>query len=192
MSFERTIKLPLERIGVLVGKGGSVKGEIEERCGIALHVDSKTGEVTISTKGDVAESNPFKAVDVVTAIARGFSPERAFKLFDDDVTLGVIDLRDYVGKSRTSLERVKGRVIGLRGKARRVIEELTGAYLSIYGRTVAIMGTVEEVKLASDAVGMLASGSEHRSVYKMLEKARAKARRDRLQLWESPYEFGHE
>jgi len=72
----------------------------------------------------------------------------------------------------------------LRGKARRVIEELTGAYLSVYGHTVAIIGDIEQVKLAEEAVHMLASGSAHSTVYSMLQRARTQKKLERLKLWE--------
>ena len=74
MSFEQTVRLSLDRVGALVGKKGSVKNEIENNCGVSLSIESDTGEVTIKSKGDPAETKPFKAVDVVSAIARGFSP----------------------------------------------------------------------------------------------------------------------
>jgi ribosomal RNA assembly protein len=185
LSFQRSIRLSLERIGVLVGKNGAVKSEIERRCDVLLSIDSKTGEVKIDSKGDITQSQPFKAIDIVTAIGRGFSPQRAFKLLNEEMVLHVIDLRDYVGKSQNSLERIKGRIIGLGGKSRRFIEELTDAYISVFGHTVSIIGRMDEARLALDAIDMLASGSTHKTVYNMLQRARTKAKMDRLKLWES-------
>ncbi|MBS7621647.1 hypothetical protein KEJ32_06015, partial [Candidatus Bathyarchaeota archaeon] len=63
---------------------------------------------------------------VVTAIGRGFSPEHAFKLIqDEEAVLDIIDLRIIFGKSESDIRRVKGRIIGMDGKTRRLIEELT-------------------------------------------------------------------
>lgn len=184
MSFERVIKLPLDRIGVLIGKGGKVKAEIEKKCGVKIEVDSKTGEVLIKSTGNLTESLPLKAVDIVTAIARGFSPMRAFRLLDENTVLNIIDLKNYAGKSKSNLQRIKGRIIGLNGKARRIIEELTESSISVYGHMVAIIGDVDQVKTATDAVIMLATGSPHKVVYNMLQKIRTKAKMDRLKLWE--------
>ena len=184
MSFEQTVRVSLDRVGVLVGKNGSVKNEIENSCGVSLAIESSTGEVTITSKGDPAETKPFKAVDVVNAIGRGFSPERAFRLFDEDAVLNVMDLRLYAGKSESAMTRIKGRIIGLGGKSRKLIEQLSGTYISVYGHSVGILGTVSEVKLATDAIDRLASGSTHRTVFQMLERTRTKAKLGRMMLWE--------
>ena len=50
------------------------------------------------------------------------------------------------------------------------VENLTGAYISVYGKTVGIIGEVNDVYLAHQAVSMLLQGSMHRTVYKFLEK----------------------
>lgn len=184
MSFEQLVRVPLDRVGAVVGKRGSVKGLIEEKCNVKLKIDGATGEVHVTSSGAVEETDAFKAVNMVTAIARGFSPQRAFRLMDDEVILDVVDLRAYAGKSDKGLTRVKGRIIGLNGKARRIVEQLSGADISVYGHVVAVLGRLEEVRLASDAVVKLASGRSHGPVYKTLEKARTKAKADRLKLWE--------
>ena len=47
MSFQHIVKIPKERIGVLIGKGGKVKQQIEERCGVKIEIDSETGDTMI-------------------------------------------------------------------------------------------------------------------------------------------------
>ena len=99
-----------------------------------------------------------------------------------------MDLHDYAGKSPNALERIKGRIIGEGGKARRTIEELSGAYVSVYGHMVGFIGNFKEVKLATDAIVMLAKGNMHKSVYKMLQDARRRDKMDRMRLWENTYD----
>ncbi len=183
MSYEKTIRIPVERVAALIGKKGESKKHLEEMCHVSLDIQSESGEVLVKSTS-VEESDPFKATSVVEAVGRGFSPQRALRLLDPETTLEVLDLRDYAGKSENSLERIRGRIIGLDGKSRRTIEELTKSYISVYGRTVAIIGDVGEAKLAKDAVDMLASGSRHRSVFNMLQRARTKKKMDRMLLWE--------
>ena len=183
MSFEQAVRVPLDRVAAVIGKKGETKKHLEEACHISLEIDSQSGEITVRSTS-VEEGDPFRAMNVVEAVGRGFSPQRALKLLDPETTLEVMDLRDFAGKSDNSLERIRGRIIGLNGKSRRVIEELTKCYVSVYGRTVSIIGEVTEAKLAMEAITMLASGSRHRSVYNMLQRARTKRKMDRVLLWE--------
>jgi ribosomal RNA assembly protein len=183
MSFEQSVRVPLDRVAAVIGKKGETKKHLEEACHISLEIDSQSGEITVRSTS-VEEGDPFRAVNVVEAVGRGFSPQRAIKLLDPETTLEVMDLRDFAGKSDNSLERIRGRIIGLDGKSRRVIEELTKCYVSVYGRTVSIIGEITEAKLAMEAITMLASGSRHRSVYNMLQRARTKRKMDRVLLWE--------
>ena len=186
MSFEQVVRIPLERVGAVIGKEGSSKKLLESELGVSLGIDSKEGLVTIRSSS--VSSDPFAATRVIEAIGRGFSPQHAKRILEDGAAYEVIDLRDFAGKSANSLERIRGRVIGLKGKSRRVIEELTRCNLSIYGRTVAIVGDADEVRLASEAVRSLATGSQHRTVYNTLQKARTKRKMERMFLWEGTTE----
>jgi len=177
------VKVPLERVAAVIGKKGETKKHLEEALHVTLEVDSQSGEITVRSTS-IEEGDPFRATNVVEAVGRGFSPQRALRLLDPETSLEVLDLRDFSGKSDNSLERIRGRIIGLNGKSRKVIEELTKCYVSVYGRTVAIIGEVTEAKLAKEAIEMLASGSRHRSVYNMLQRARTKRKMDRMLLWE--------
>ncbi len=184
MRFRQTVRVPSDRIGALLGKGGKTKKWLEETFKIRLIVDSNTGEATIESLTDTLETETLKAVEVVNAIARGFSQGRAARLKLDDTILSIMDLRSYQGKSSNSLTRVRGRLIGESGRARRVIEELTRAEVSVYGHTIAIIGRIDEVKLAEDALDILASGGPHRVAYQLLQKRRTEAKIERLKLWE--------
>lgn len=183
MSFEQAVRIPVERIGAVIGKEGGTKKSLEEEMGVRLEVDSREGLVIVRADSAL-KTDPFSATRVIEAIGRGFSPQRARRLLEEGTALEVIDLRDYAGKSVNSLARIRGRVIGLRGKSRRVIEELTGCHVSVYGRTVAIIGEAGEVQHASEAVRSLANGSQHKTVYNTLQKARTRRKMERMFLWE--------
>jgi ribosomal RNA assembly protein len=183
MSYSRVVRIPIERVGAVIGKEGGAKKFLESELGVKLGVDSREGTVTITSESAL-QGDPFTATRVIEAIGRGFSPQRARRLVEEGTVLEVIDLRDYAGKSANSLERIRGRVIGLRGKSRRVIEELTRCHLSVYGRTVSIIGDASEAQLAADAVRSLATGSQHRTVYNTLQKARSKRKMEKMFLWE--------
>jgi ribosomal RNA assembly protein len=169
----KAIRIPKERVAVLIGTEGSVKRFIEERLHIGLVIDAE-GEVTINEETADDPLAGMKAMDIVKAIGRGFSPQNAYVLFDDMEYLEVIDIKEYCGKKPEQLSRCRARVIGSNGKTRRIIETLTGAHLSIYGGTVGIIGGPEQVEVARRAVDMLLRGSEHSTVYRYLERNRAR------------------
>ena len=187
MIFQQVVKIPDDRIGVIIGKNGKVKTEIQNKCNVTIEIDSENGNAIISsTSQPIVETEPFKAVEIVSAIAKGFSPEGAYRLLEEEeVVLQLVDLRDYAGKSTNSLSRIKGRIIGESGKSRKTMEEISGAYISVYGHTVGLIGTFEETKLATEAVTMLSKGRSHASVYNMLQEAKRKSKLDRMRLWEN-------
>ena len=182
------VRIPKERVGVLVGPDGKVKQSIEEKFMVTLEIESESGGVTIVLSEKAGDpSLLFKAKDTVTAIGRGFSPEHAFRLLrNDDDIFDFIDLRLVFGRSESDIKRVKSRIIGANGKTRKLIEELTGASVVVYGHTIGFIGTFERVDVARNAVQMLIDGSQHHTVYKYLQRKRSDFKKERLELWEKP------
>ena len=176
------VHVPLNRLGVLIGEGGKVKKELESKLGVKLNIDSESGVVEVRLVEEGDPSRLFKARDVVMAIANGFSPERAFKLLDEEASLAIVDLREYVGDSEKALTRIKGRIIGEEGKARKFIEEATGALVSVGDDKVAIIGDYESLEVAKKAVEMLAEGRQHSTVYRFLMSKRRELKRRRMGL----------
>jgi ribosomal RNA assembly protein len=183
------IKIPKDRIGALVGPDGHVKAAIEKKLSVSLEIDSESGNVQIMLAPTADDPTVlFRSREVVTAIGRGFSPDHAFRLLNDDETvLEVIDLRETVGRSQSDLKRLKGRVIGKEGKTRRIIEELSEANISVYGHTISIIGQSDQAAIAREAVRMLIRGSLHGTVYRFLHKKRREIKKKRMQLWEPSY-----
>jgi ribosomal RNA assembly protein len=178
-------KLPLDRIGVLLGREGSVRKEIEEKTKTLLTVDTQTGSVIIEPASPSTTAlELIKAQNIVRAIGYGFSPERAFRLLEDDQVLEVVDVRQYVGDKPNHVKRVLGRIIGEEGKARRILEEYTGTYISIYDHYVAIIGDYETANIAKKAIEMLIQGRMHATVYKYIDREMYTLRRRRMtELW---------
>ncbi len=167
------VSIPMDRIGVIIGPEGTIKKEIEHRTKIDLIVDSENGTIELVTNS--ATEDPlaiFRAKAVCEAIGLGFSPPRAFKLFEQEVMLKIIDLKSVVGKRGADLPRIKGRVIGEQGKARTMIEELTGVRVSVYNTFVAIIGPISPLRVADEAINMLIDGAFHKTVFKFLFKKR--------------------
>jgi ribosomal RNA assembly protein len=166
------VRIPSRRVGVLIGPDGAVRKEIKDRSGIELIIDSESGDVTLDDRKAFDPVLAMQVREIVRAIGRGFPPEIAFRLFQEDTYFEVLDLHEYVGKRPNHVARVRGRIIGTHGKTRIVIEETTGANVRIEGDTVGILGDIHEVALAKEAVEMIIKGAPHSVVYKMLERRR--------------------
>lgn len=179
MEFTYELKIPRERIAVLIGRDGEIKQELEDITKTKLNIDSKEGDVTLVGEDSI---NLYALREVVKAIGRGFNPEIARLLLKQDYVLEVLPLMDYV-KSKNHLERVKGRVIGANGKSRETIEQLTDTFICIYGKTISIIGLPEDIVSSKKAIESLLRGSPHSNVYRWLEKNRKNKKTQEIKNW---------
>ncbi|WP_436925182.1 KH domain-containing protein [Halosimplex amylolyticum] len=162
------VKIPQDRIGALIGEGGETLRAIEDRAEVRLDVDSETGQVKVEQTGDPITA--LKGPDIVKAIGRGFAPDEAMRLLDDEMMMfDIIDV-GAVARNQNDLQRHKGRLIGEGGRTRELMEELSGASVVIYGSTLGIIGGPEQVDVVREAAEMIIEGAPHGTVYSFLEE----------------------
>jgi ribosomal RNA assembly protein len=169
MTMEEMIRIPQERVGSVVGKNGAAKKQIEKATDTKLKVDSEAGEVKVSGN----EKNPigfYTATNIVKAIGRGFSSEKALLLTRENHMLEIIDIKEELNATSRELEQKKGRLIGTAGKTRTEIEDRTKTAIAVYGKTVSIIGEAEAVETAKKAIGLLLSGATHKRAYAYLNQ----------------------
>ncbi|MBI5223999.1 RNA-processing protein [Candidatus Micrarchaeota archaeon] len=168
------VRIPSERVKVLRGDHNSVKLMIEEKCKVTLEIDNE-GDVQIN--GDATEV--FFARDVVKAIGRGFLPNDALRLLNQDYNLHIINLKEEVG-SENAISRLKGRVIGEKGKMKIEIESATQSIICIYGNTIGIISKIDTMGYAQEAINMLLTGAPHSAAFAYLAKIRREIFENRL------------
>lgn len=176
--YRQEIKIPKDRVGVLIGSDGKFKKNLERRTKTRIIVDSETGYVIIEGEDSVTL---YSLKDVVQAIGRGFSAEIATDLLKEDNLLEIVNIQDFSGKSKKKMDRIRGRVIGTKGKSRRMLERITETHISVYGKTVAVIGKIEYVALAKEAVEAILGGSPHGNVYRWLQEKKAKLDKSTLE-----------
>ncbi len=154
----RRIKVPDDRIAVIIGNYGRTKKAIEKKTHTKITIDDE-----IQIEGEAIDV--MTAENVIKAVSRGFSPKNAHELLDEENTISIIELP----KDKIKLKRMRSRLIGTKGKCRRNIELLTETKISIYGKTVAIIGNYNNIELAEDAITRLMHGASHSNVYAYLE-----------------------
>src|SRR3989338_2288700 len=103
--FQYELKIPRERIAVLIGKEGLIKKQIEEETKTEIKVDSKEGDIFIFGDDGLKLYN---AKEVIKAIGRGFNPEIALLLMNTDYIFEVVNLNEFATKSKETLMRLKG------------------------------------------------------------------------------------
>ena len=172
-------RVPKDRIAVLIGAKGATRRDLEKAAGCKnIQIDSISGEIEV-TWPEAGDYDPVKALklpDVIKAVGRGMAPGRAIQLLQDDWFFEMVDLKEHVGKRSNQQRRIRARIIGSEGKIRKMIEQHTGTEISIYKSTVVLVGEGAGLISARQAIEMLASGSEHGTVIKYLEKERRKSR----------------
>ena len=170
------VRVPEDRIGVVIGPGGSTKRSLETRTDTRIVVTPDEGEVEITSRTEGNPDGVMKARDIVLAIGRGFAPGRAERLLKDGTYLGILDIKHVTGKrEKAALWRIRSRVIGERGRARARLEELSGCSVSVQGSTVALIGDEKQLERATRAVHLLLQGSEHSAVFHLLARLREDA-----------------
>ncbi len=168
------IKIPVERVKILLGEDNSTKKDIEKKCDVKLIVN-KDGEVEIT--GNTTEV--YFAKDVVKAVGRGFQPKDALRLITENTCFFLIDLKDYLSNNK-AIKRIKGRIIGENGKIKKEIESATESIISVFGDTVGIIANIDTIEYAKDAIFKIIDGAEHSSVYNYLGKVRRQIVGERL------------
>ena len=177
VEYSYELKVPKNRVAVIIGKNGGIKKEIEESTKTKLSIDSKEGDVFVTGEDALGL---YTAREIIKAIGRGFNPDVARLLLKPDYIFEVVDLSEYAGKSKEAMLRLKGRVIGKEGKSRKIIEELTECNISVFGKTISIIGLPESTANARHAIESLLRGSTHTNVYKWLERRRRELNRRAL------------
>jgi ribosomal RNA assembly protein len=153
------VKIPQERIPALIGKEGSVKKELEKRSSTKITVRED-----VEIEGEAFDV--MLAANVIKAIARGFSPESALLLLDEEYALNIITLS---GETDRTVKRLMGRVIGREGKTRKKIEEACRARISVSGKTVSIIAPVSLLDAATRCVETLLKGKTHGYAYHVMD-----------------------
>lgn len=162
------VRIPKNRIAALIGKEGQTKKELEQKTNTKIRVDSESGEIEITAKSDAIGF--YSALNIVKAVGRGFSPEHAFLLLNENTGFEIVSLDDWLEGKKSAMQTKKSRIIGTAGKIRQEIEEKTDCLISVQGKTVSIIGDFENIPKAKKAVEMILSGARHATVFEHLNR----------------------
>ena len=174
--MEDIVRIPQNRIGILIGPKGATKKELEKTFGVSITVDEE-GCVVICGEDGLGLWIASKAVK---GIARGFNLESVKELAKEDYDLIVINLENSIGKKSKNIERYKARIIGQGGKTKKYIESITSVNICLFGKTVSIIGRNQDIHNANEAIGIILDGAEIKTLYAFLHKVKAEKEESEL------------
>jgi len=124
------------------------------------------GKDRISLKG--SELNEFLVEKIVQAVDFGFKVNDALLLKNEDFVLEFIEVKEHT--KRKNLKDVRARLIGTKGKARKTIENLTGAVIVINNNDVGVIVDSDHLDSVIQAIKSIIHGARHGNVFSYLEK----------------------
>ncbi len=124
------------------------------------------GKESINIKS--MELNEYLIEQVIRAVDFGFCVDDALLLMNEDFVLEFIEVKEHT--RRKNLKDVRARLIGTGGKARKTIENLTGAEIVIHGNTVGVIVDSIHLDAVVQAIESLIQGAKHGNVFAYLEK----------------------
>lgn len=134
-------------------------------------VVNENENIQVQNEDSVVESDVSEAI---RSLSMGFEYREAIQLVENpEARLREINMKDYT-RNEKDFRRQKGRVIGKNGKARRVISDLANVSIKIVRDVVGIIGKVNDVLKAREAVIKILNGTPHSYIYKNLEEYQKK------------------
>ncbi|MEM4181593.1 MAG: hypothetical protein QXX68_00305 [Candidatus Pacearchaeota archaeon] len=134
---------------------------IKEKIKIRLFLKGKI----VFIKGD--EYTEFMVEKILSAIDFGFEIEDAL-LIMKDYSFNTINIKDYT--KRKNLEEIRGRIIGKKGRAIKIIENISGAKIILKRNKVGIIADNEHIEETEESIKSLIKGSKHGNVFSFLER----------------------
>ena len=121
-----------------------------------------------------APEKEYLALQVLEAINIGFSTEKALRLKEDGIILQTLHIKDIT--KRGDLERVRGRIIGKKGRTLSTLSKLTNCDISLEDNEIGLIGDAEIMDDEIQSVTSLIQGSKQGNVYTRLEREGKKKR----------------
>jgi ribosomal RNA assembly protein len=162
--FIYSTKIPYDRVKYLK----QVLNQLKNKLNDEVLIEINDNEILIKSQDSWLA---YKVKKVVEAIGRGFNIEKAELLLSDEYGFESLNISDLIrSKAPNQLERVRARIIGTKGRAKRNLEALGDCFIEVKGKTVSFISDIESINDVKEALEMLIRGSPHSRVYRWLEQ----------------------
>ena len=152
-----------EEISNIIGRNGKKLREFIKQTNAKISVFD--GAVEIQSSGKL---NEYDVINMLDAMAIGFSAREALLLRKTDYAFEKINLKARLRRTRRRI--AKARMIGRKGEALKKIKQFTDCSIRIFSNTIGIIGKYENVKMARQAIEKFMHGKHHEAVYRWLRR----------------------
>ncbi|CAD6567992.1 MAG: translation initiation factor eIF3 subunit [Tremellales sp. Tagirdzhanova-0007] len=157
----RRIAIPPHRMSPLKREWVNLYTPMVEMLGLQVRMNVKRRCVEIKTSAHTVDSGAVqKGADFVKAFALGFDVKDALAILRlDDLYLDSFEVKDVKTLHGDHLSRAIGRIAGEGGKVKFSIENASRTRIVLAETHIHILGSVQNIKIARDAVVSLILGS---------------------------------
>ncbi|CED83920.1 pre-rrna-processing protein pno1 [Phaffia rhodozyma] len=163
----RRIPIPGHRMTPLKKEWINIYTPLVEMAGLQVRMNVKRKSVEIKTSkhtDDVGQIQ--KGADFIKAFTLGFDVADAIALLRmDDLYIDTFEIKDVKTLHGDHLSRAIGRIAGHAGKTRFTIENASRTRIVLADTKIHILGNVQNIKIARDAIVSLILGSPPGKVY---------------------------
>ncbi|RSH87079.1 pre-rRNA-processing protein pno1 [Saitozyma podzolica] len=172
----RRVPIPPHRMSPLKREWVNIYTPMVEMLGLQVRMNVKRRCVEMKSSGHTVDSGAVqKGADFVKAYALGFEVNDALALLRlDDLYLDSFEIKDVKTLHGDHLSRAIGRIAGEGGKVKFSIENASRTRIVLAETNIHILGSVQNIKIARDAIVSLILGSPPGKVYAHLKTVGAR------------------
>ena len=150
--------IPVESVRKIKKATPTIEGKVKVRISF--------GKDRVNVEGK--EFDEYLVSQIIRAVDFGFDVDDALLLLNSDFVLEFIDVKSHT--RRKNLKDVRARLIGTNGKAKKTIENLTGAVVVISENQVGVIVDASHLDTTIQGIECLIQGSKHGNVFSYIEK----------------------
>ncbi|WWC65036.1 pre-rRNA-processing protein PNO1 [Kwoniella dejecticola CBS 10117] len=172
----RRIPIPPHRMTPLKKEWVNLYTPMVDMLGLQVRMNTMRRSVELKTSGHTVDTGAIqKGADFVKAFSLGFEVNDALALLRlDDLYLDSFEIKDVKTLHGDHLSRAIGRIAGEGGKVKFSIENASRTRIVLADTHIHILGSVQNIKIARDAIVSLILGSPPGKVYAHLKMVGAR------------------
>lgn len=167
----RSIDIPKHRIRRIRENWIKIYTSIVEYARLQIRYNPENGCVDLRVCESTVDPGYLeRGIVFITAILEGFSVEDSISVLKyKDVFIEKFEMSEVRKLRSNHMERAVGRIIGRQGKTKESIENFSKCKFILIDQKITILGCIENIKIAKDAICRLIQGSEPTSIFNRLQ-----------------------